>query len=259
MKKLIWLTFMVCMITACNSHSKNMDPQLTAIISSDSVTIFNGQLNNDTRVQKIVMDEKAVKTVLADFKNKINQPLSLALQLDPNGGQAGIIGNLVNVAHWSEDTGIREFIFSSNDTKKIQRFNSAADLQHFLDSVMMHPISLNLVMPKDEPETSTEEPENHSLTCLLISNNKIYCYKGTDINAGSFYSLSGTNTFRKLLQDEMKKRPNDSLMVLIKFTDEANYKNMVDLLDEITINKVKKYAVVKLSDKENSFLKTKNN
>jgi hypothetical protein len=42
---------------------------------------------------------------------------------------------------------------------------------------------------------------------------------------------------------------------LIKPADRSNYKNMVDALDEVMINDVRKYALLALTESEKEFLK----
>ena len=44
-------------------------------------------------------------------------------------------------------------------------------------------------------------------------------------------------------------------VVVIKPGEEATYKNTVDILDEMTINAVKRYAMVKISDTEKDLIK----
>ena len=44
-------------------------------------------------------------------------------------------------------------------------------------------------------------------------------------------------------------------VVVIKPTEEATYKNTVDILDEMTINAVKRFAMVKISDTERDLVK----
>ena len=44
-------------------------------------------------------------------------------------------------------------------------------------------------------------------------------------------------------------------MLLIKPTSGAVYKNVIDALDEVVINDVKKYAIVEPTDAEINFLK----
>jgi transport energizing protein, exbD/tolR family len=48
------------------------------------------------------------------------------------------------------------------------------------------------------------------------------------------------------------------MTIVIKSTDDAKYKNMVDALDEMQINGIGKYVIDKLSDKDLQLLKKAN-
>ena len=64
--------------------------------------------------------------------------------------------------------------------------------------------------------------------------------------------------FRQALQENAKKVGGDKFVVVIKPTKESTYKNMVDVLDEMAITKLKRYALVdELTDAEKTLLKDK--
>ena len=46
----------------------------------------------------------------------------------------------------------------------------------------------------------------------------------------------------------------NALMVLIKSDDKAKYKNLIDILDEMQITNVGKYAIVDLSPQEQELI-----
>lgn len=50
----------------------------------------------------------------------------------------------------------------------------------------------------------------------------------------------------------------DGLIVVIKATDKSNYKNMIDILDEMLICNIGRYAIVDITDVELDMLKTVN-
>jgi NAD kinase len=58
----------------------------------------------------------------------------------------------------------------------------------------------------------------------------------------------------KKIRDEIikKKRstPAEDLMIVIKPGEESTYKDVVDALDEMTINSIKRYALVDISEVE---------
>lgn len=104
-------------------------------------------------------------------------------------------------------------------------------------------------------ETSEKIPDSNILNCILLNNDSIYCYRGNEIRKGTFYSINGKNSYRACIQ-KLKAAVSDSLVVIIKPTLLCTYKTTVDVLDEMTINGVTKYAMIALNEAEKSFLKT---
>jgi hypothetical protein len=62
---------------------------------------------------------------------------------------------------------------------------------------------------------------------------------------------------QKQLQQMHKENGKDKLIYLIKPSSKSSYKNVIDALDETTINGVKKYMVVDPAAEENEFLQKK--
>ncbi len=126
------------------------------------------------------------------------------------------------------------------------------------------PTTTPLYMPKDGPPTKLGKP--NALT-VLIGDNKVYYYNGDweeAIETGAIHEtkLAGKDDLRKIIRDKQRlldstqrhKEGRDGLMMLIKPGSSASYKTVVDVLDEATISRVKKYAVVKLTSEESSWL-----
>lgn len=89
-------------------------------------------------------------------------------------------------------------------------------------------------------EEQTKINENDILNLVLGENDKIYYWTGlTPPVETTNYSKDGV---RKLLLERI--RANPKLMILIKPKDEARYNNMVDILDEMDITQMKRYAIV---------------
>jgi biopolymer transport protein ExbD len=125
------------------------------------------------------------------------------------------------------------------------------------------PTALNLAMPKEGK--SSELGCSNALTVLLDKDNTI-CYYLCDWNtaekAGNIiatdFSARGLRSIIIQKQRELdRQRPlgRNELMLLIKPASGASYKNVVDVLDEATINMVKKYAIVRLSPAEAAWIK----
>ncbi|NVO84854.1 ExbD/TolR family protein [Hymenobacter terrestris] len=111
------------------------------------------------------------------------------------------------------------------------------------------------VKPKNEEEKSEIKASN-AFTVLLSADNKIYYYDGLlsgDVKPELKESSYGADGIRKEL---LSRHTNPNLVVLIKPADDSNYKNMVDILDEMNITDQKKYALVDISKADNELIKS---
>ena len=154
-------------------------------------------------------------------------------------------------------------------------------------ATMKSPTTLDLNMPKESDEKDeTKIKQSGALTILLGKDDHVYYYEGelTQENASAIFK---STTFKDIRDEIIKKRqevmknytpdPKDDeikqkakergdknwekaaldrdFVVVIKPDAEATYKNTVDILDEMTINAVKRYAMVKISDTEKELIK----
>ena len=99
------------------------------------------------------------------------------------------------------------------------------------------------------------------------ADNHIYYYEGQlKTDASNFLSASynGENSIRDVI---LKKKeyvrsiaqdptnPEKDLVIVIKPSSNCTYKNVIDILDEMSINVVKKYALVDIFDIEEQLVK----
>jgi biopolymer transport protein ExbD len=112
--------------------------------------------------------------------------------------------------------------------------------------------TMEVTMPDkvvDEKE-QTKINENDILNLVLGENDKIYYWTGLTPPAEvTNFSKDGV---RKLLLERM--RANPKMMVLIKPQDESRYNNMVDILDEMEITNMKRYAIVDYTDDDKTII-----
>jgi biopolymer transport protein ExbD len=130
------------------------------------------------------------------------------------------------------------------------------------------PSVVHLNMPK-EGGPPTPLGESNALTLLLDANNTLYCYHGDwkkALSAGEIFetNFSISNGVGKIIREKQqrldatnKTEGRNGLMLLIKPGAEASYQNVVDALDEATINVVKKYAIVKIEPEESAWMKSR--
>jgi biopolymer transport protein ExbD len=151
-------------------------------------------------------------------------------------------------------------------------------------ATMSTPTTLDLNMPKDvdDPNKKTEVKQSGVLSVMLGKGDQVYYYEGQlEVSEGkNNFKQTTFKGIRDIIiakKNEVKGRHqhNDEIcnperqsakkkgdpnwekacedvdfVVIIKPDEDATYKNTVDILDEMTINQVKRYAMVKVLEDE---------
>jgi biopolymer transport protein ExbD len=122
--------------------------------------------------------------------------------------------------------------------------------------------AMDLVVPKqaDEP---TELCESCVLTVMLDKGNRIKYYEGAaesnpPVNETSF-SKEGIRTvlMQKKANVEKVRGSADQFTLIIKPAEGSNFKNFVDITDEVTICQIKRYFVDELKEADKKLLREK--
>ena len=172
--------------------------------------------------------------------------------------------------------------------KKAKKLSTRVDMTPMVDlgfllitffiftTTMSSPKAMNLNMPKDtkNQEELNKAKESGALTIMLGKDNAVYYYEGQLAPDGSNFKTATFTTIR----DEIISKRNEVIknhvhddncpkiwaenkgdktscldrdfVVVIKPDVDATYKNTVDILDEMTINNVKRYAMVDITPQE---------
>lgn len=121
-----------------------------------------------------------------------------------------------------------------------------------LTTTFNKPKTMEVNMPdkvKDEKE-QTKINEKDILNLILSENDKIYWYIGlTPPVSETNYSKNGV---RKLLLEQTKANPK--MMILIKPEKQSRYENMVNILDEMNITNVQRFAIVDYTDDDKTII-----
>jgi biopolymer transport protein ExbD len=114
---------------------------------------------------------------------------------------------------------------------------------------LAEPTVLKLMMPKDDGDP-TPVKCSASLTLLLDNHDRIgwYVCKNDQPSAIQFTNLDAANGLREIIIQKQKAvgqlmRDASDLMVIIKPLDDADYRTLIEVLDEMTINGVTRYAI----------------
>lgn len=159
--------------------------------------------------------------------------------------------------------------------KKSKKLSTRVDLTPMVDlgfllitffiftTTMSQPTAMKLFLPKDtdKPEEQNKAKESGALTILLGKDNHVFYYEGilnTENASANFKSAnfgSGDDGIRNVILRKKLSTNEKDFVVVIKPSDECEYKNVVDILDEMSINVVKRYALVDISDVEVQLIK----
>jgi biopolymer transport protein ExbD len=123
-----------------------------------------------------------------------------------------------------------------------------------LTTTLSKPQSMSLGLPdKDEKvETNVKVDENRTLTILMGANNQLQVFRGF-LATPKFAPKSvayGKDGLRKVLLEQKKLvleytgDKNKGMIVIIKPSKKSNYRNLVDVLDEMAITDIPTYAIV---------------
>ncbi len=178
--------------------------------------------------------------------------------------------------------------------KKAKKLSTKVDMTPMVDlafllitffiftATMNEPTTMDLNMPKDteKQDELTLTKQSGALTIMLGKNDQVYYYEGELSPDGSNFKQT---TFKGIRDEIISKKKSviasyrgnaaceekakakgkdpraecadEDFVVVIKPDEDATYKNTVDILDEMTINAVKRFAMVKIADTEKDLIK----
>ncbi len=179
--------------------------------------------------------------------------------------------------------------------KKAKKLSTRVDMTPMVDlgfllitffiftATMSSPTTMDLSMPKDteKDEEKNQAKESGALTVMLGKNDQVYYYEGqlkVDAAGNNFQqttfkgirevlinkkrSVMANHVHDESCKKEWEKNNGDQkscldrdLVVVIKPNTDATYKNTVDILDEMTINQIKRFAMIKILDQELELIK----
>jgi biopolymer transport protein ExbD len=153
--------------------------------------------------------------------------------------------------------------------KKAKKLSTRVDLTPMVDlgfllitffiftTTMSQPTAMKLSMPDDRDQTHpTNIKQSGALTILLAKDHNIFYYEGELAPNASNFKSSNFKDIRNEIISKKQSSNDVDFFVTIKPSDESTYKDVVDILDEMTINVVKRYALVDISPVEMQLVQT---
>jgi biopolymer transport protein ExbD len=114
------------------------------------------------------------------------------------------------------------------------------------------PSAMDLKIPAKEKKNDEKPPvvkESKVLQLVLGDNNRLYWYRGAKdpkVDSIDFSQPANLNPVIQEVRDKIKNKwgSDTCMIVLIKAMKKSKYKNLVDALDGMAINKVKIYTLM---------------
>jgi biopolymer transport protein ExbD len=132
-----------------------------------------------------------------------------------------------------------------------------------LTTTFNKPQAMEVNMPKkaDKPEDKQEVKESKVLTLIMADNDKVYHYRGVTNPAldSTDFSAEGVRKVILKAQQDVKAQWGDEkeLIVLLKSQRKAKFRNLVDVLDEMSITNTQRYAIVDYSNNDSLIVNNK--
>ena len=149
--------------------------------------------------------------------------------------------------------------------KKGKKLSTRVDLTPMVDlgfllitffiftTTMSQPTAMRLFLPKDvdKPEEQNKVKESAVITLMPSKADMVYYYEGLDPSKVQQSTFKG---IRDIILDKKRRTDPKDFTVVIKPTKDATYKNTVDILDEMTIDEVHRFALVDITPAEYGFI-----
>jgi hypothetical protein len=123
-------------------------------------------------------------------------------------------------------------------------------------ATMANPTGLKLFVPKEKEENKNiVSDSDYVFNVIAFAEDKFYCYQGNDIKTGKVFTIEKENTVRNFILKTKTEYSGKRMVFIIKPTPEVSYKSTINLLDEMTINDIKRFAMIDVTKQEEAFIK----
>lgn len=146
--------------------------------------------------------------------------------------------------------------------KKGKKLSTRVDLTPMVDlgfllitffmftTTMSQPNAMHLNMPDDNKNVNeTKVSDIGAMTIWLGKDNRLYYYFGQEVKPDlSNVEVSNFKGIRKILLEKKANTPPDKLFLIVMPGNQSTYKNIIDILDEFSIDMIDRYALVNKVD-----------
>jgi len=177
----------------------------------------------------------------------------------------GSISHLINKNFMSEN--LQHARHQKTGNRKANKKSIRVDLTPMVDlgfllisffvftTSIAHATAMKLVLPDDSDSLNPNEAlGSKTLNLLLAGNNEVYAYNGDSLDdvrdLGADPTVLRSALMRKKNEMRIRLGSDSGMIVLIKPTPHATYRNVIDALDEMQICAIKIYVLMESNKTE---------
>jgi biopolymer transport protein ExbD len=163
--------------------------------------------------------------------------------LKPGSG-AAVLGNWEHVDTLFKINNFKNRKIDTLDEKE-QEFFKTTSIIPYLKKSQEEP--LTLFLPKEESE-QLHDSSGKGLVVLILNENEVYMYNGAQVKDGR------RCTYKELELYLATKKSRSDFFVVIKPGEKSTYRSTVDMLDLMTVEKIKNYKMEDVTEEEEAFI-----
>jgi hypothetical protein len=216
------------LVAGCNAGKKETVKLNIILFGYDSIACYYG---NSTELADLrygnITDSLFMDMILTKARDE--KPDQIVLK--PGGG-AGVLGNWQHLDTLFKINNYNNRKIDTLDKKEQKLFKTTSIIPWLKE----HEQPLKLFLPREDSEHITV-PSDKTLTVLIIDEQEAYVYNGKNVKNGS------KCTYEELGLYLATKKSRPDFFVLLKPGDISTYKSTIDILDLMTVQKVKNYKM----------------
>jgi hypothetical protein len=240
-KSFVFVFILIGVLIGCR-YGRNEAPKLNIVLFGyDSIACYYGSSAELTDLKRgLLTDKLFMDTILTTAKDR--KPFLIALKPVCGGS---VMSNYIQLDTLFALNNFKNRTIDTLDEKE-QKFFNATSVLTFLKE---QEEPLKLFLPRESNEPGHVSLDN-GLVVLVLKESEVYVYTGKQIKEGNKV------TYAELEKMLAAKRSEHDFFVIIKPGERCSYKSTVDILDLMTIEKIKNYSMEDVSSDEKAFLRS---
>ena len=254
----IFTTIVVLLVLSVACKSPDGDThKLSIIIDRDSIHVYHGKFSEGTDVEHYPADPLIIKKILADNKREHGDELAVIIKPADKGigGSYRVVEAFMSTTRMAIEMGI--------PYEPARLDSSEAKLLDLETLVLQRPQPLKLYLPDGQvsqtknvgPQQEITDPAKVNpayIATLIAAKEEVFYYNGKLTSRDQLKTEPNVNIGP--LVHNLKHDIGDSLLLVVKSAETAEYKSIISILDEIERNEITRYALVDVTPKEEELL-----